>query len=1010
MRLFRARWTFYFGAERLRRIAQRLASVQDDGTFHPVQMLAANLVQRTSYWKDTPKLLDVEKNLKFTPGLPEGFQAVEITDRSTVLPFLQTVTLRVPEKVDPKPYLCRANPEDDLDRKLPCGSNRIELKPVLCDAAKNLTVCPAGNRKESRVYSLGTLDPEANYGLCMPPDGDEILPHCVRFSVARPYLLAPLSPSCKGTTEACRGWEKPYYFKRLSDGTQVVVFGVVDPDLPSLVGRDNLSWKNADSRLQTQVSAMDPVKALQEAMQYFEVQEKDNIDAAKLRKVLLVQMSKDKAEELASHLDFDLVIAEAGKRGRATGNSMLTLDPDRGEDPQGRPYRPVVVVPERGLNASRTLINPIRELRLQDYSPSAPGGERRELAVKTRWDPISNGEQPKSYKRDLDDMASDWLPVAVAPNEDPFIMATLKIMRDTTGADVSTMQKRDFYFGQLRPSSYLGEVIAGVLWKGDILQVITVTGDTLRKVLRESKQFDQADIQPIKVSEESGRGLIVYGIKSTEDGNYLINGNLLEKSRLYTIATTNHISVGDTGYAELNDPALADKSLPHSHRAAASRAERELENLQHGEGKEISELVCKELKQSGCVSDVTDALFASSSQRAPEIRADLWPRTMAWLSTSMERPLLSKGEQRLGYPTLQDSAESAATWRLSLKELSWSFGAVRNNLSEVQRVSQLTGASDPAAYAAKGHSIDYATRAEWVRGTASIDEFLRGQLLYKSNSTGSTKTVGSTNQIVPGLANVSQPKDQVLLDSGFFWHGLGRNKYYPQQGIVIEPFHFDTQLVQNSLPINSHYNNATGVLDRPAYRVPLERTRMFLGRVGYRLQNQGNSFEVGYEGGWETNALDKLTFLVGGNAAECDLKAQQTLNNCLTNQPISIQSNAIHQIRSTRPRNGFYATMDWTLPLFWRMSFVAFGQGEYFREAANDNSSDTLYRNLASGTVRIAIWPNFSIAPGLERLDYENKLTHTHLATWSPVFKLVYSFDQYSGGRWGKATRFRPGN
>jgi hypothetical protein len=560
----------------------------------------------------------------------------------------------------------------------------------------------------------------------------------------------------------------------------------------------------------------------------------------------------------------------------------------------------------------------------------------------------------------------------------------------------------------------MGENIASVLWKGDVLKVITVSGDTLRKVLKESKQFDQADIQPTKDPEEVGRGLLFYGIKDTEDGNYLINGGLLDKDRLYTVATTNHISVGDTGYPELNDPALADKSLPQSPQENTSRNADEVEKGKHAAGKQISELACTALKQSGCVTPETgtseegNALFASSDQKASQSKADMWSRMVAWSLSSMDRPLLPKADSQPGHQTVEDSAQNRPTWRLSLKELSWNFSSVRNNLSEVQRVTQLTGASDPAAYAAKGHSIDYATRAEWVRSTNSVDEFIRGQLLYKASSTGSTKTVGPASTVVPSLPNASRSKDQALIDTGFFWHGLGRNKYYPEQGIVFEPFHFDTPLVEDALLINSHYNSSTGVLDRPAFKVPLERTRMYLARVGYRFQNKNNSFEAGYEGGWEANALEKLTFQAAGQPAECDLTAGRTLATCLTAQPTTIQPGTIRQIRATRTRNGVYANLDWTLPLFWRMSFVALAQGEYFREDHLDNSSDTLYRNLASGTVRISIWPNFSVAPGLERLDYENKLNHTHLRTWSPVLKLIYNFDQYSGGSWARATRFKP--
>ena len=1035
---------FYFGAERLRRIAQRLESVPEpaqpgDNTFRPVHMLAVNLVQRTTFWKEPAKIPDSEKRrLEFIPGLPQGLQAVEITDHGSILPFLQTVSFKGEKNFVFEPYLCQASAEDDLDEILPCPTKqRIVLKQVACDPEKDPLACPekkAGDataesaEKVPLKYALGKLEAEANYGLCIDGDSPTDKPHCIRFSVARPYLLSALGPDCPNTTEACHDWAKPYYFKKWPDGRQVVMFGVVDPDLPSLVGRDNLSWRNSDPRLQTSLAVLDPVKAVQQAMQYFEEAEKGNIDESKLRKVLLAQMTRAKAEELASHLDFDVVIAGAADRNHATGSAKLTLDPEPpSENSQARSYRTVVAVPERALDSGRHLIDPLREVTMKDFDAFAPdGGARRELAMKSYWDPVNavSADTPmKQFSDPLDRVADAWLAgqgggkSARGKPGSLFVTATLKIMRDKTNADVAMVQKRDFYWGNLRSSEYMGENIASVLWKGDVLQVIAVTGDTLKKVLRESKQFDQADIQPTKGHDESGRGLLLFGIEETEDGNYLIGGSLIDKNRLYTVATTSHISAGDTGYPELNDPALARRALPESAMEGLSVSSGEEEESGRAVGTQISRLACVEMrkqleeqypgKTAGCVGEDSKSLFALSDQRTAQSKPDSWSRVIAWGKSSMDRPILAKKENPKAPPSPEDREQNRPTWRVSMDELSWNFSSVRNNLSEVQRVTQLTGASDPAAYAAKGHSIDYATRAEWVRSTSSVDEFVRGQLLYKESSTGSTKTISPGNLVVPSLPNVSRSKNDALLDAGFFWHGIGHNKFFPQSGLVIEPFHFDTQLFESALAINSHYNSS-GALDRGAFTVPLERTRMFLGRLGYRVQNKNYSFEAGYEGGWEANALEKLIFQVGNSMAECDLNSKQTLTTCLSGQPISIKPGTIHQVRGTRGRNGFYASMDWTLPLMRKMSFVAQGGGEYFFEGPLDNSSDTLYRNLMSGTIRIPILPNLSIAPGLERLDYENKLNHTHLATWSPIFKLVYSFDEYSGGSWIRAVSFKP--
>ena len=64
---------------------------------------------------------------------------------------------------------------------------------------------------------------------------------------------------------------------------------------------------------------------------------------------------------------------------------------------------------------------------------------------------------------------------------------------------------------------------------------------------------------------------------------------------------------------------------------------------------------------------------------------------------------------------------------------------------------------------------------------------------------------------------------------------------------MLEPFHFDTPLFENELFINSHYNSGTGVLDRPAFKVPLSAHGFTSDGWATVSQNSANSFEIGYE-------------------------------------------------------------------------------------------------------------------------------------------------------------------
>src|SRR5439155_22969503 len=138
----------------------------------------------------------------------------------------------------------------------------------------------------------------------------------------------------------------------------------------------------------------------------------------------------------------------------------------------------------------------------------------------------------------------------------------------------------------------------------------------------------------------------------------------------------------------------------------------------------------------------------------------------------------------------------------------------------------------------------------------SVDDFIRGHVEYDVTSTANTTQVGPKNIVVPTLPVLSRSKNQVVVDAGFFLHPVHPHKSDPRWGFVLQPFRFDTQLHEEAVQVDAHYDSL-GNLDRKAFKVPLERTRLFLSRVGVRYENAKSHFELGYEGGWETNALDR---------------------------------------------------------------------------------------------------------------------------------------------------------
>jgi hypothetical protein len=118
-------------------------------------------------------------------------------------------------------------------------------------------------------------------------------------------------------------------------------------------------------------------------------------------------------------------------------------------------------------------------------------------------------------------------------------------------------------------------------------------------------------------------------------------------------------------------------------------------------------------------------------------------------------------------------------------------------------------------------------------------------------------------------------------------------------------------------------------------------------------------------------------------------------------------TSTVRLAQANRERHGPYADLDWTWPLLWKFSFRTQDSFAAFGPAHNDSPIDTLYRNDATQTLNLKLFPNLSIGPSIERFDYENKSVAGsqafHLRSWIPSIKLTYSFDLLEGSKISKS-------
>ncbi len=1092
---------FYFGPERLRAIAKRLANVDENVQgMHKVRMLAANLVLKTDYLKKPAEISDADKDLKFVPGMPTGIKSIDISDNGTLPPFARQIRFQVSSSSlysvsatagstsaskaslpQFSPFLCPVDSTEGLDKLNPSECEEKHQALPLSDRSREEKPKKEKSTEEKSApdkvvwdFNLPVDWPPrelpALYGLCTKIDpadlGDKKHDgmyydkkrkdkgyYCQRFTVVEllfsesttePWVIKRLNKTSYSGPNDTHAQPTPY----------AVIFGIVDKDLTTLVGRDNLAWRNTQPKTKpgkslasetpapavpvgketygTTVDTLDEATTLGIAVRNFDLFRKAHHLQPPVSKILLAQMTRGKAETLAANLAntkisdtslrFDVVIAAATDFSAATADEEVIFQlPSKIGDTTPQ-FRQFVAVPWRAYDSENSRVpDPVRSLTLTDSNCDQASGlsTKRTFAVGGHYDhtfPIQETIDKQQLEDSYDGMGRTYLSGknywhSQVPNSDPnkkptlenaFQLAVLAALRDRTHADVSMLQKRAFYWGPFpealngssgsnQPS---GELLERILWMGDYLEVLSLKGSTLKKVLDDSDKLDGLDEQATQETVETSRGLLALGIEKTRDKQYLVDGMQLDPNRLYTVATSNHIAAGDNGYPELADPQFADQRLPGVDKDTDA----------DDKTPRISSLVCQELGGESCVTN-PGLLFANVQQLPSQLQTGL----PAGFIKAYVRSVLGVPELPTdGYNRTNYQAQLNPTWRISLKDLSFNLSSVRNNLSEVQRTTELTGVTEPAAGNAKSHAIDFSTHAEWVRSGKWVDEFIRALSEYQDTVTGNTAAVPITatdgsisTATFPAPALVARSKNQGAIDAGFFWHP-GGHKYFDKLGMVLEPIHVDSQLASQELQFPAVYDT-TGNITIAAINLKLPPTRNILQRLAFRAESDKSHFEIGYQGGWERNALESLNDNIGSCPA-------LNLTSCLQMQEgeTGFLASSISLARATRERYGPYADLDWTWPLIWKFAFRTQDSFQYFGPSHLDNPIDTLYRNDVTETLNLKLLPNLSIGPSLERFDYENKINHVHLRTWSPSIKLTYSFDWLKAANWKKSLRYSP--
>jgi hypothetical protein len=1006
---------FHFGPERLRYLARLLASLntkQGDLAYQPVQVLAANLMIETKYFKGEKAVADTYRGVKYlTPSEKvelkrDGWgssKPSDLADKDSVLPWLRTVTV----KVDTSVFDSSGNPN---------FSNVVEAQLVSGDAMDPYKL---GTEKvrlpEKQCAKVGThvyelpeekLKGGENYFFCLKrTDKTDSLPYCIRFAVYSPFFTYK-SEDWRSDDPKHPNEPNAYLYRQLNNGTDVAIFGIIDPALREHVGQLNFSWNNPNKKYETEILVIDPVIALKQLLQKFQEDNEKARRKFKGIKILLTQMSAPQAKQLSVQLagEFDVVVSQ-GQLEYATPNQNLRIDLtdikyDKESTRDGlRPSKPTfVAVPPPYFNpASKKRAIRVRELRVINHPTTKNVWEFNvkepcTLVRKTGQTDVMECPKPTVHPPAQQCPAFDNLVCAAVANLlrgnhgghqenlEAFQDLTLHAMLKSLNADVAMIQKRDFFWPLPEDacnSRNLQDQLDRVLWKGDFLMRRQIPGSTLKRLLARSKQFNDDDESSVSLEIEKGRGLVTLGVTyDSRLDEYFINGSPLDTGRLYTVATTDYIGLGDTGYPELTDAAVGDPKRP-----------RDFHRLDY-----ISGLICEEMRDDESLVCEASLDGEPYFDRLAQLPGDRRPRK-GYLARMKEWAFSGKDPSRTQQPapTLRDlfqqKQQDRTTLTVSLEKASIGFSGIRHRFSEKDRADLFAGIPIPELGAKRSHSWSFEHGMRVTFGGKWLDEYLAEELSYNTEATRQES----------GPTIVSQSQNTFASETGIFLH---RTKELPRVGLLTAA-RYETQFAP---PITTFKLETGGDLTTDA----LGRSHKLLFKLGPRVENRKSSIEGGYQFGHQFNAITAFIFDPGD--IKCSLgDTKQTVQQCIkSNSNPAAPFIAVRAEREGRFQHGLFLNFKLVVPFHPKVSYTIENKGEFFfTRQPIDNSTDTRYQDVLEQTVSIPLFDNLFFEPKLRLFWYQNKVDRNSF--WQRQYGLTinYKFDWYKGNRLRDAITYK---
>jgi hypothetical protein len=1022
---------FYYGPERLRHLGRLLETGTGQQT--GVAMLGANLVIRTKFAQartPQPEFLR-QRTRKYAISAEDLNLAWKLP--KTVLPWLRRIWM-AGSGVDQlqSATIC----EQEIPDQEP---NPGKCQPL--DIRKPLAGEPSGGSWLDLPATFH-LEGELSYLACVTLKGRPSAKFCQPFSVASPFFQYP---DWSSATKAGNTNLDPRFQHRFATGirpyvvdakSNSVIFGVVSQGMEKLVGVLNTQWLNLRQDLDTSVETIDPGEALSQMLQFCEQRGDCHVGRTY---ILLAQMPRDAAAVLnrAQKNRFQLVIAQADNRTATAAGVQY---------PAGHP--PLVVVPPEVFESGRAAEFETK-LPWVDLTVTSAGEPPRKQ-IKT----AKTGEEaPAPFATGLtistclhNGLSAAWERITgqrlgtMPPSAKHFQLVLLEAMRKAKNADVALLQDRDLFelatrLGRCQyspvPAESVRASIEQILWKGDFVMTRTIKGSALVAALARSKELKATEDDVYSIELEKGRWLLVHGaVEDPAKKQWYINGQPLENNTLYSVAMTDFLAFGDTGYPELGVPATPPVERPRTLGRLPRIAELMLESLGDGHAKTAlnfatyldrsSHLPFLEDPPMGFRDHMSSLVYDAWTMPKPSFPPPNGPPPSnpapgAPLTTSPPPPpTAAQRGVALG--------QSRNYWRFFLDKAEFGYSSYQHNRGTQQALKDAFSGIPESGVLNRQKStwasaFQFELRREWARS----QWFARFEEEYTKERTQQDREFGTF------LLNY--PLNSISGETGvrLGWSPtMRRRPWFAWLLSVNGSSQFRSPFLDLVPGIKCGPAETVRCPDGETFRERTTRTSRWLGKVGLSWQGQENWLEGGLFYG---RVLRPVSYtLVYDDPApgrdervrlNCDLASDlwngqlRSLSKCFSDQiPVASGPVTDWNLRSNSEYNaerGLFLNFNlrWDLPRkkVGIDQFFVEHRGRWFFNTQNDLALDTRISSLLKLGPTLKLFPSLNLKPTFSLFHFQNRIGGALLRGRTFEFKIEYRFNRKSGDSWRQALK-----